>query len=95
MFLLGDFIIDLLQYEAHSYTNDFLNTMISNSFLPYFEKPTRVTNHSETVIDNIFSDITDSETVSGSITCLIADHFAQFLSIKKCYVSFKSCDYIR
>ena len=65
--------------------------MISNSFLPYLEKPTRVTDYSEKIIDNIFSNITDSETVSGNITCLIDDHFAQFLSIKQC---FKSCNYI-
>ena len=93
VFLLGDFNIDLLQYESRSYTNDFLNTMISNSFLPYIHQPTRVTNHSETVIDNIFSNIYDYETVSGNITSLIADHSAQFLLIKNCYVSFKSCDY--
>ena len=93
VFLLGDFNIDLLQYESLSYTNDFLNTMSSNSFLTYIHQPTRATNQSETVIDNIFSNISDYETVSGNITSLIADHFAQFLLIKKCHVSFKSCDY--
>ena len=59
----------------------------------YIHQPTRVTDHSETVIDNILSNISDYETVSGNITSLIADNFAQFLSIKKCYVSFKSCNY--
>ena len=85
VFFLGDFNIDLLQYESHSYTNDILNTMISNSFLPYIHQPIRVTDHSETVIDNIFSNMTDYETLSGNITSLIADHFAQFLLIKKCF----------
>ena len=93
LFLLDDFNVDLLQYESHSYTNDFLNTMISNSFLSYMHQPTRVTDHSETVINNIFSNISNYETASGNITSVIADHFAQFLLIKKCYVSFKSCDY--
>ena len=92
-FFLGGFIIDLLQYESHSYTNLLLNTMISNSFLPYIHQPPRVTDHSETVIDNIFSNISDYETVIGNITSLIADHFSQFLLIKKCYGSLKSCDY--
>ena len=67
--------------------------MISQSLVPYIHHPTRVTYHSATVIDNIFSNITDHETVSGNITSLIADHFAQFLLIKKCHVSFKSCSY--
>ena len=54
IFLMGDFNIDLLQYESHSSTNDFLKTMISNSFLPYILQPTRVTDHSSTVINIIF-----------------------------------------
>ena len=94
VFLMGDFNIDLLQYESHSSTDDFLNTMISNSFLPYILQPTRVTDHSSTVIDNIFSNITDFVTSSGNITSLVADHFAQFLIIKKCHVSYKSCSYL-
>ena len=81
VFLMGDFNIDLLQYESHSHTNDFRNSMISNSLLPYIHQPTRVIEHSATVTDNIFSDITDHETLSGNITSSIADHFAQFLSI--------------
>ena len=93
IFLMGDFNIDLLQYESHSSTNDFLNTMISNSFLPYILQPTRVTDHSSKVVDNIFSNITDFVTSSGNITSLVADHFAQFLIIKKCHVSYKSCSY--
>ena len=90
---MGDFNIDLLQYESHSHTNDFLNTMISQSFVPYNYQPTRVTDHSATVIDNIFSKITDYETVRGSITSLIADQFAQFLLIKKCQMSSKPCSH--
>ena len=53
--------------------------MVSHSFLPYIHQPSRVTDHSATIIDNIFSNITDYETVSGNI----AYHFAQFLLIKK------------
>ena len=30
-----DFNIDLLQYESHNSTNDFLNSMVSHPFLPY------------------------------------------------------------
>ena len=76
-FILGDFNIDLLQYECHSYTNDFINSVVSHSFLPYIHQPTRVTDLSATVIDNIFCDITDFDT----LTSIIADHFAQFLFI--------------
>ena len=70
--------------------------MVSHSFLPYILQPTKVTDHSATVIDNIFSNITDyetHETYSGNITTLVADHFAQFCLIKKCYASYKSSNY--
>ena len=67
--------------------------MVSHSSLPCILQPTRVTDHSATVIDDIFSNITDYETYSGNITTLTADHFAQFLIIKKCYVSYKSSNY--
>ena len=37
--------------------------------------------------------MTDHETLSGNITSSTADHFAQFLLIKKCHVNCKSCSY--
>ena len=91
---MGDFNVDLLQYESHNSTDKFLNSMVSHSFLPYILQPTRVTDHSATIIDNIFSNITDNETYSGNITTIVADHFAEFLIIiKKCYASCKSSSY--
>ena len=63
----------------------YINLMISESFLPYILQPTRVTDHSATVIDNIFSNVTDCQTVSGNLTTLISDHFIKFFIIKKKY----------
>ena len=31
--------------------------------------------------------------MSGNITPMVADHFAQFLFINKCHISYKSCSY--
>ena len=90
---MGDYNIDLLQYEHSSFTNDFINMMISKSFLPYILQPTRVTDHSATVIDNIFSNVTEYQTVSGNLKTLISDHFFQFSIIKKRHISYKSCNY--
>ena len=83
IFIMGDYNIDLLQYEHSSLSNDFINLMISKSFLPYLLQPTRVTDHSATVIDNIFSNVTDCQTVGGNLTTLISDHFIQFFIMKK------------
>ena len=34
VFLLGDFNVDLLKYEQHKITNEFLDSLSSNLFLP-------------------------------------------------------------
>ena len=79
IFIMGDYNIDLLQYEHSSLGNDFINLMISKSFLPYILQPTRVTtDHSATVIDKIFSNVTDCQNVSGNLTTLISDYFCMY-----------------
>ena len=57
--MMRDFNINLLIYESPSDTNEFLNTMISHCLIPYILHPTRVTDHSANVIDNIFSNNTE------------------------------------
>ena len=52
--ILGDFNFNLLNYENHSHTEEFLNTLNSNFFEPHITKPNRITDHISTLIDNIF-----------------------------------------
>ena len=81
--LLGDFNIDLLRYNQHNITNDFLNTMFSHSFLPTINQPTRITSHTATSIDNIFSNCLaqNDHTVSGILFADISDHLQVFTLI--------------
>ena len=78
VFLLGDFNIDLLNYNDHQPTNEFLDSLASNSFLPYILQPARLTDHSKILIDNIFSNVISHEVNSGNITATISDHLPQF-----------------
>ena len=55
--LMGDFIIDLLKYDTHSDSSDFLHAMYANFLLPYISALSRITPHSKTLIDNIFYNI--------------------------------------
>ena len=82
-YLLGDFNIDLLKYDTCNSYRDFLNTLTSYGFLPHILQPTRVTDHSATLIDNIYGNNFEIETISGNILIKFADHFSQFLSIEK------------
>ena len=78
VFLLGDFNINLLNYNDHQPINDFLESLASNSFIPYMLHPTRITGHSKTLIDNIFSNYISHEIISGNITATVSDHLPQF-----------------
>ena len=52
--ILGDFNLDLLKYDSHFDTDNFLDIMLSYRFQPHIVQPTRITDHSSTLIDNIF-----------------------------------------
>ena len=52
--ILWDFNLDLLKFETHSGTNDFLNILVSSYFQRQILQTTRITDHSATLIDNIF-----------------------------------------
>ena len=81
VFLLGDFNINLLNYNNHNPTNELLDSLASNSFLPYILQSTRMTSHSKTLIDNIFTNITLPDSISGDLTTTISDHLPQFLIV--------------
>ena len=78
IFLLGDFKINLLKYNDHQPANEFLDSLASNYFFPYILHPTRITNHSKTLTDNIFSNFISPDIISGYITATISDHLPQF-----------------
>ena len=52
--ILGDFNINLLNFQSHDATENFINTMGSYCYSPQILQPTRITHHSATLIDNIF-----------------------------------------
>ena len=77
--LLGDLNIDLLKHEKDHYAGNFLGQMYSTSSVPRITSPTRITSHSGTLIDNIFSTDISVDATSGNTVTSISDHLAQFL----------------
>ncbi len=65
MFICGDFNIDLLNPKKHRMTEDFLNTLYSFSLYPKITRPSRITSHCATLIDNIFTNVLDNNITSG------------------------------
>ena len=80
--IMGDFNIDILKYDTNSNSAMFLDSMYENLLLPYIISPTRVTPRSQTLIDNIFSNIIEKDVISGNITTALSDHYMQFVLFK-------------
>ena len=79
-YFLGDYNINILNYESHAQTAQFVDMMSSNVFLPLITRPSRVTATSATLIDNIFTN--DIGDINNSVQVLfitdISDHFPVF-----------------
>ena len=57
--------------NEHNQTNEFLDSLASNSFIPLVLQPTRITSHCNTLIDNIFSNVIGQDIISGDMTATI------------------------
>lgn len=79
VYMCGDFNVNLLQSDTHLPTASFIDAMYSASYFPFITKPTRVTEQSATLIDNIFcNDIQHYVHVNGILCNDITDHYPIF-----------------
>jgi len=74
IFIAGDFNLDLLKHESHGATGEFLNSMLCHTFFPVIRRPTRISEHSATLIDNIFVNRLETNITSAVIYNDISDH---------------------
>ena len=54
-FIMGDFNLNLINFQHHPNTCEFLDGLHSNMFFPMITRPTRITSHTATLVDNIFA----------------------------------------
>src|SRR6218665_2115072 len=78
-YICGDFNLNLMNYDSHAPTNEFLNNMFSSGFRPLITSPTRLTEHYATLIDNIFSNALTYKEISGILYADISDHLPIFV----------------
>ena len=76
--ILSDFNINMLNFEMHGLTNDYINALVSKSFLPIITLPTRIKQQSATLIDHIWTNKVCSFYKSGIIINFLSDHFPVF-----------------
>ena len=70
-----------MNHNEHNPTNEFLDSLAFNSFIPLILQPTRITNHSNTLIDNTFSNAIEPDIILGNLTATISEHLPQIAII--------------
>ena len=86
--LLGDFNIDVINFNTSEYVSTFLDDLASNLMQPQILLPTRISNNSKTLIDNIFCNIPNplvKSAMSGNISPSISDHLPQFFILPEIF----------
>ena len=77
--ICGDFNVNLLVAKKHIPTTELINELFSMNLYPLITKPSRITQHSATLIDNIFTNVLDSNVTSGLLLTDISDHLPIFM----------------
>lgn len=93
--IMGDFNINLLNFESHPATEQFINTLGTYFFQPHILKPSRITHHSATLIDNIFLNSAEHQTISGNILDDTSDHLPNFLVINRLSIQSSKTKYFK
>ena len=77
--ITGDFNLNLIKCMQNTGVNQLLENILSNNFIPQITLPTRITEKTATLIDNIFTNSYkhNSNCLSGNITPYISDHLPQ------------------
>ncbi|XP_061139602.1 uncharacterized protein LOC133157239 [Syngnathus typhle] len=97
VYVYGDYNIDLLNPLQLTPVTEFINLMYSMSLYPGISRPTRITSHSATIIDNIFTNVIEKKVKTGLIINDSSDHLPVFAVIQDCTkkkkdaITFKMC----
>ena len=68
---MSDFNINLINCNDDKNTSNFIDAMLSHSFLPFITNPTRITRNTRTLIGNKpLNDI-----MSGHLCSIISEHY--------------------
>lgn len=95
--IVGDFNLDLLKMHINEHIKYFFESMLSNSYIPKITFPTRLTNNSGTLIDNIYVKLSYgfSETTAGILWNNISDHQPCFVTLDYMFKSTDKSRYVK
>ena len=67
-----------MNHSFHQATGEFLVLMFSRMFFPLITRPTRITSHKASLMDNIFTNEPLNQSISGLFLNDISDHLPIF-----------------
>lgn len=73
--------INFLKFNEHVQTEEFLDMLYANNILPIITKPTRLTDHTATLIDHIYTNCFKNLT-ARILTVDLTDHLPIFCIVK-------------
>ena len=77
-YLTGDYNINFLHYSSSNQVSDYLDMLFSLGYMPLITKATRITYHSKTLIDHIYTNVPCKTIKSGICLADISDHLPCF-----------------
>ena len=89
-YICGDFNSDLLKMDRNTNYKKFYEQMYSYGSLPQITQPTRVTDNTATIVDNIFTNNMANKILSRNIITDFSDHYSQFVSVSRDKIDYKS-----
>ena len=81
IFVCGDFNVNFLNHGQHHLTDNCLDILHGYGLYTLITQPTRITIHSATLLDNIFTNVPFNNAKSGVIINDISDHLPIFAVI--------------
>ena len=80
--IVGDTNINLAKFNVTSNVTDYVRLLSDQGFHNFIDKPTRITSHSATCIDHVYSNYDHEDVESIIIESNISDHFSTLTFIK-------------
>ncbi len=79
--VVGDFNIDLIKHDNNLACQNLIDTTSNYGFVQIISRPTRITDHSATLLDHVYSNNIDDTISSNIITTDVSDHLATLTTI--------------
>ena len=80
-YIMGDFNADLIKTGTNGPTAEFLGTFTSGGYYPLVSLPTRLTDETSTLIDNIFTNNLGAQMEAGLVKVRVSDHLPIFAMV--------------